>query len=88
MLYGVSMAKVLLTPREVDLLLCYSAGRSLRLAKAGKLPFILLPDGALRFDAADIDALLQRNRQGADGKASDTDPQADGATAEGVPRAR
>lgn len=45
-------------PREVDRLLRYPRGRSLRLAKAGKLPFISLPDGEVRFDEAELEKLL------------------------------
>ena len=49
----------LLKPREVDLLLRYPAGRSLRLAKAGRIPCIHLPDGEIRFDEAEIEQLLK-----------------------------
>ena len=48
----------LLTPREVDQVLRYSHGRTLRLAKAGHIPFIRLPDGEIRFDEAEIEKLL------------------------------
>jgi len=48
----------LLMPRELDRLLRYPRGRSLRLAKAGQIPFIKLPDGEVRFDEADIERLL------------------------------
>jgi hypothetical protein len=49
----------LLMPREVDRLLRYPRGRSLRLARAGKLPHIKLPDGEIRFDEAEINSFLQ-----------------------------
>ena len=49
----------LLVPRELDRLLRYPRGRSLRLAKAGKLPHIVLPDGEVRFDEEQIERLLQ-----------------------------
>jgi len=48
----------LLKPREVDLLFRYPAGRTLRLAKAGKIPFVRLPDGELRFDEQEIQRIL------------------------------
>lgn len=48
----------LLTPREVDRLFRYPRGRSLRLANGGRLPYIRLPDGEIRFDEAEIERLL------------------------------
>jgi hypothetical protein len=48
----------LLTARQVDRLLLYPRGRSARLAKAGKLTHVTLPDGELRFRAADIAELI------------------------------
>jgi len=50
----------LLKPREVDVMLRYPAGRSLRLAKANKIPCIHLPDGEVRFDEAIIKRLLKQ----------------------------
>lgn len=44
----------LLTPAEADDALRYPRGRSARLARAGKLPHVELPDGSLRFPAADL----------------------------------
>ena len=49
----------LLTPREVDHILRYPAGRTLRLAMEGRLPHLLLPDGQVRFREADIQQLLE-----------------------------
>jgi hypothetical protein len=49
----------LLTPREVDRLLRYPRGRSLRLAKAGRLPCIRLPDGQIRFEETELKAALR-----------------------------
>lgn len=49
----------LLTPREVDLILRYPAGRTLRLARAGRLAHLLLPDGQVRFRETDIQQLLE-----------------------------
>jgi predicted site-specific integrase-resolvase len=50
----------LLTPRELDRLLRYPRGRSMKLARAGKLPHIVLPDGEVRFDEDEITALLKQ----------------------------
>lgn len=52
----------LLMPREVDRLLRYPRGRSMKLARSGKLPHIKLPDGEVRFDQAEIDRLLDSLR--------------------------
>jgi predicted site-specific integrase-resolvase len=52
------MNSQLLTPREVDVLLRYPAGRTLRLAKAGRIPFIRLPDGEIRIDEAELKKVL------------------------------
>lgn len=46
-------------------MLRYPAGRSLRLAKAGRIPFIRLPDGELRFDETEIEKLLTTGEKGA-----------------------
>jgi len=54
----------LLKPEEVDLLLRYPSGRTLRLAKKGKIPFISLPDGEIRFDEQHIQKLLHPNMRG------------------------
>ena len=48
----------LLKPTEVDELLRYAAGRATKLARSGKIPFIRLPDGAIRFDEREIKQLL------------------------------
>lgn len=50
--------KNLLTPSEVDALLRYRPGRAIRLARAGVLPHIQLPDGEIRFDEADIERIM------------------------------
>ena len=52
----------LLMPREVDRLFRYPRGRSLRLAKAGKLPSITLPDGEIRFDESWVNEILHSTR--------------------------
>jgi len=56
--YHADMDRQLLTPREVDVLLRYPAGRTLRLAKAGRILCIRLPDGEIRIDEADLETLL------------------------------
>lgn len=48
----------LVLPRELDLILRYPKGRCLKLAKAGKLPHIKLPDGEIRFDLNQIDQII------------------------------
>ena len=48
----------LLTPRDVDLLLRYPPGRTARFVRAGRIPFIRLPGGEIRIDAAAIKRLL------------------------------
>jgi len=53
----------LLKPREVDLLFRYPAGRTLRLAKAGKIPFVRLPDGEFRFDEQEIQKILEARQR-------------------------
>ena len=52
----------LITPRELDRLLRYPTGRSLRLAKKGKLPFVELPDGDIRFVESQVLSILGLNR--------------------------
>ena len=54
----------LLIPREVDRLFRYPRGRSAKLARAGKLPYIRLPDGEIRFDEAAIITLLKSSATG------------------------
>jgi hypothetical protein len=58
-----NMDTELLTSREVENLLRYSPGQATRLAKRGKLPYVTLPDGSIRFDRAAILGLLQRTRR-------------------------
>lgn len=48
----------LLTPREVDRIFRYPRGRTQRLAKAGKIDHIRLPDGEIRFRPDQIEHLL------------------------------
>jgi len=53
----------LLMPREVDRLLRYPRGRSLRLARSGKLPHLVLPDGEVRFFQHEIEEFLKAARE-------------------------
>ena len=55
------MSVQLLTAREVERMLRYSAGQATRLAKAGRLPYLILPDGQIRFDEAEIKAIITQN---------------------------
>lgn len=55
----------LLTPREVDQLLRYPRGRSVKLAKAGNLPAVFLPNDEIRFQSGVIDEWIsERSRPG------------------------
>ena len=51
----------LLTPREVDQLLRYPRGRATRLARVGKLPAVIPPDGEIRFDPEAIEHWLHEH---------------------------
>ena len=48
----------LLKPDELDLILRYPLGRCVKLAKAGRIPHIVLPDGSIRFRERDVQNLL------------------------------
>jgi hypothetical protein len=48
----------LLYPEEIDQRLNWPLGRTERLAKQRRLPYILLPDGSKRFDPIEIERLL------------------------------
>lgn len=54
------MMKTLLMPIEVDRIFRYRPGRAERLARKGRLPHIVLPDGEIRFDEAEIEMILQQ----------------------------
>lgn len=49
----------LLHSQSIDYMLRYPRGRSLKLAKAGHIPFIQLPDGEIRFEERTINQLLK-----------------------------
>ena len=59
-----------LTPEEVDEQLKLRRGKAARLARRGKLPAIILPDGTIRFDSQELDTFLKaksaEERQGGD----------------------
>jgi hypothetical protein len=49
-----------LYPEDVDVRLNWPLGRAERLARRGRLPYVVLPDGSIRFEWAEIEALLVR----------------------------
>lgn len=53
------MENELLKPSQLDSMLRYPNGRSARLAKAGLIPHIELPDKEIRFSANEIKAWLE-----------------------------
>ncbi len=52
----------LLTPAAVDDMFHYPSGRACRLARRGLLPYVRLPDGSIRFDAAEIARILAKGQ--------------------------
>ena len=50
----------LLTERELDKRLRWPLGRAERLARRGKLPHVVLPDGTIRFEWETIEPLIVR----------------------------
>lgn len=52
------MTGQLIHPCELDSRLRYPSGRSLRMARRGQIPHVLLPDGEIRFDVKVIDEWL------------------------------
>jgi hypothetical protein len=57
----------LLYPEDVDQRLNWPLGRTERLARQRRLPYVLLPDGSLRFDWGDIERLVLRIPAAAEG---------------------
>ncbi|MFH1266904.1 MAG: hypothetical protein ABIK89_14340 [Planctomycetota bacterium] len=49
----------LIYPEEVDKRLNWPLGRAERLARRGRLPHVILPDGAIRFSWPDVDQLIK-----------------------------
>jgi hypothetical protein len=47
-------------PEEVDRRMRWKPGRAERLARQRRLPHVLLPDGSIRFDPAEVDSLIVR----------------------------
>lgn len=60
--------KHLLTSREVDQALRYPRGRSIKLAKAGLLPSVILPDGEIRFNLDAIEEAIGTSFSEADSR--------------------
>lgn len=50
----------LLYPEDIDNRLNWPIGRASRLAKRGKLPHVVLPDGSIRFEWEAIEPLIVR----------------------------
>jgi hypothetical protein len=50
----------LLYGTDVDQRLSWPLGRADRLARQGRLPYVLLPDGSIRFEWPSIEPLVQR----------------------------
>lgn len=48
----------LIYPEDVDQLLNWPLGRAERLARQRRLPYVLLPDGSIRFRWEEIEPLL------------------------------
>jgi hypothetical protein len=65
----------LINGREIDRLFGWPAGKAEKLAKRGKLPHYLLPDGSVRFCRDEILALIRI--QSINGKQS-TQPESEG----------
>lgn len=49
---------VLINDTQVDLMLGFRIGKSKKLAQQGKIPYITLPDGSMRFDKQAIEELI------------------------------
>lgn len=50
----------LLYPEEIDQRLNWPLGKAEKLARQRRLPYVLLPDGSLRFDWDEIERLILR----------------------------
>jgi hypothetical protein len=49
-----------LSPEELDKRMGWRPGRAEQLARQRRLPYVLLPDGSVRFDWAEIEPLIVR----------------------------
>src|SRR5690242_9264722 len=59
--YGAVRGAPMMTGFEIDSLLKWPKGRAERLARQGRLPHYVLPDGkSIRFKREDIEALIER----------------------------
>lgn len=56
------MKERLLKPAEIDVLFRYPTGRTIRLARQNKIPFIELPDGEIRIRESFIQSLIQSDQ--------------------------
>lgn len=77
--------ETLLTGHEVDLILRYPAGRTERLARAGKIPCIHLPDGEVRFPENQIIDLVSRQPPASSKPTSNAEHIANGFGGKSVP---
>ncbi len=55
--------RTLETTSEIDQRLGWPPGKAERLAKRGKLPHLILPDGSIRFQWQEIRRLVKRGGQ-------------------------
>lgn len=60
------MCDTLLTTAEAAQVLRMLPARLARLAKAGKLPTVMLPDGEIRFDRGDLRIWIDQHKQRVD----------------------
>lgn len=60
-----------LYPEEIDRYLNWPLGTTTRLARKGKLPHYILPDGAIRLKLDEVKALVSRIRTSPSGEESD-----------------
>lgn len=57
------MRNELIKPKDVDLIMQWPFGKSSRLARQGRMPHIVLPDGQIRFDPAEVENILANGRE-------------------------
>jgi hypothetical protein len=51
---------VFISPEDVDRRMNWRPGKAERLARQRRLPYILMPDGSIRFDWAELERLIVR----------------------------
>jgi hypothetical protein len=49
-----------LLPEELDKRMDWKSGKAERLARQRRLPYVLLPDGSIRFDWSELEPLILR----------------------------